>query len=244
MLSLVQLKGRKKMKKYSRIIILLTVFTIMIVGTGCMFREDPYKKILKYLQEKYDNDTFTDARPCGGQPFGGGPVYEIECTSKLHPEFPIIGAYDEKSDTFFDNYMSVVYAEQFDEYVEETILDELFGKGNYYYFSYYDNDRTRSSGNFYKDMTFEEFIKDMHGLMLDAVVDVSCLGDKEDLIDKLNARMEESGIDYKWVDFYFVEVPDTIKLDGYKQITSLKREWVEYLKGKRKDGKFEYTWEK
>ena len=145
------------MIKFSKVAFIVMIILIMVGGTGCMFKPSPYNKIERYLKEKYDNDTFTDVRPYGGQFINSGPVYQIECTSKLHPEFSIIGTYDEKSDSFLDNYMSVVYAKQFAEYVEKTILDELFGKGNYYYFSFWESGRVRGSENYYKDMTFQEF---------------------------------------------------------------------------------------
>ena len=211
-----------------------------------MFKPSPYNKIERYLKEKYDNDTFTDVRPYGGQFINSGPVYQIECTSKLHPEFSIIGTYDEKSDTFLDNYMSVVYAKQFDEYVEKTILDELFGKGNYYYFSFWESGRVRGSENYYKDMTFQEFMADIHGESLDAIVDASCIEDKDSFLDKLTDRMEESGIDYGFVRIHFIDPFDETKLDSEKinRILVKKEDVIHCLVGEKEEDEFIFEWEK
>ena len=234
------------MKRNYRVLSVLMIFMIMIGGTGCMFKESPYKKIEKYLKEKYDNDKFTDARPYGGQFINSGPVYEIECKSELHPEFPIIGTYNEKTDTYYDNYMSVIYAKQYDEYVEKNVLDELFGEGNYYHFNFYDDCRTRGSDNYYKDMTFEEFMADIHGESLSAIVDVSCLNDQDAFLEKLTAQMEESGIDYKFVSIHFITPFDKTDLTDVKihRIKVDLEDVVHYLDGEKIDNQFEYTWER
>ena len=235
----------KKHTGFSRIAFLVMIMFILIGTTGCAFKQSPYKKIEKYLKAKYDNDRFTEVNPYYGKLFNNGPVYSLTCKSKLHPEFPIYGAYVETTDTFYDNYMSVVYAEQFDEYVEENILDELFGRGNYDYLKFNDDDRMNRSEHYYKDMTFQEFVTVAPVGSLEVMVDASCLADKDAFLESLTDRMEKSGIDYNWVRIYFLDPFEKAELDSEKiDLIMVSREDVVcYLEGEKTGDEFTYTWE-
>ena len=225
-------------------IALFVMMLIVIVTTGCDFRTGHYREIEKYLKAKYDYDKFTELQPYYGKLFPDGPVYELNCKSKLHPEFPITGVYIETIDTFYDNYMSVVYAEQFDQYVEETILKELFGEGNYNFLKFNSDDRSLVSEYYTKDMTFEEFLPVAPSYHLIVMADAATLTDEEAFQEALTDRVEESGIAYDRVDVYFMEPFNKAVIDGdITQIQVKHKDVVCLLKGEKTEGEFEYTWE-
>ena len=45
----------------------------------------------KWTKAKYDYDKFTEVQPYYVKLFSDGPVYELECKSKLHPELIMTG---------------------------------------------------------------------------------------------------------------------------------------------------------
>ncbi len=176
--------------------------------SGCMkIKESPADKMVKYINEKYD-DTFEYVKPYGG--YLGSKTKKIIVSSEKYPGYNVYVSYT-KSDgqeTFSDNYLCVKFYEQTYNYLKDT-YQSAFGENIYLYYDFAVSARPKNSSD---ETTFEEFIAAPSSMVTYMVIIPYAFEESEK--DEIAETIKETMSDLSaWARFYFVE-PDMIISDN------------------------------
>lgn len=200
----------------------LLVIFLMIGACGCMWKkteidanENIVNNMVRYMNDKYADDTFVYKCPFGGG--AGAYTKTIIVSSKKYPDKDIYVRYSfNDGDNYSDNYLGVKYASQ-TELAIKRVLDSII---SYDYLLFYEADRfacPNGSGT----LSFEKYVaNDASCIGFTVVVNGSVLN-KDIFESKIKDAILNSGICCS-ATIYFDNSSDafaTLKTDGLSGYT-------------------------
>ena len=194
--------------KIIRIGILLTIIMALLWFVQIFAFKDikPWNSssnnMTKYMEKKY-NDSFTITEVTGG---GIGITHHIAyATSKKYPDHKFKIYYEEKDDSYKDDYIQYKYEENTKEYIK-SMLENIF---NVDVIINYNINETNNKFNDYT--TFDEFINSSdNGILFEALVsDEYNINDIDILSKEIKDQLEKNHISIEYCTIYFANNKDT-----------------------------------
>lgn len=178
-----------------RTVLALLVILLMIVACGCAkqkggedIKESLTNNMVRYMNEKYPDDTFTYKSMFGGGE--GEDTTSIVVSSKNYPDADIYVHYSfGERDVFTDNYLGVMYADQ-TETVIRNIFDVLI---DHDYLLFYEADRF-ACPNTTGEIDFKEYVASKESCIGFTVVVDGLAQNKEGFENALKTAVADSEI--------------------------------------------------